>query len=100
MQRSVTPIEVELDTGNGHELETVDAQALQVIEAVGDAIEGVVELFDLQLVDNQVIELRSFVGGVGPSERSRDLGECKSRKLANVGGARERIGEPQGDQLA
>jgi hypothetical protein len=68
VQRAVPPIEIKLDAGNRHELETVDAQALEVVEALHYAVEGVVELFDLYFVDDKIIELWRLIRGVGPHE--------------------------------
>jgi hypothetical protein len=44
---AVAPVEVELGAGDGHEFKAVDAEALEVGQAVDDALEGVVELVDV-----------------------------------------------------
>ena len=64
VQRAIAPVEIKLDAGDGHEFEAVDAETLQIIKAVDDTVESVVELFDLQFVDDEVVEFGRFVGGV------------------------------------
>lgn len=69
MQWAIAPIKIELDACDGHEFEAVDAETLQIVEGVDDAIESVIELLDLEFVDHKIIELRCLVVGVRPFER-------------------------------
>ena len=89
MQRAIAPIKIELDACDGHEFEAVDAETLQVVEAVNDAIESVVELCDLEFVDREIIELRCLVVGVRPFEERRVASKGERRELSDLGCASE-----------
>ncbi len=49
-----------------HQLEAIHSQALQVIQAVDNAVEGVIELFDMQLINDEV-QTSSFMSCISNS---------------------------------
>jgi len=100
VERAVAPVEVQLRAANGHQFEAIDAETLQIGKAIDDAVEGVIELLDLKFVDDEVIEVRRFVGGIGPDERCGTPRKHDSGEKSNIGLAREGIREPARDKLA
>ena len=69
MEWTIAPVEIEFGGGDWHELQAVDTQALQITQSFNHAIKRVVELFHLQFVHDEIIQLRGFVGRIRPSER-------------------------------
>ena len=99
MQRAIAPVEIEFDACHGHEFEAVDAETLEIVEAVDDAVERVVELFKLELIDDKVVDLGCLVVGIRPCEdrRAASKGECG--ELSDFRRAGERIREPESKHL-
>jgi hypothetical protein len=100
VERAVAPVEVQLDAADGQQFEAIDANALQIGEAIDDAVEGVVKLLDLEFVNDQVVELGCSIGGVGPDERRRIASEQDGGEKSNISLEREGIGEPARHELA
>src|ERR1051326_285738 len=98
VQRSVAPIEIRLEAGDRHQLQAGNAKAFQIIESVQQAVERRVELLDVELIDDQVGELRYAPRRVTPLKRWL-LVRCRERReLADIGRAGEGVGEPINDQ--
>ena len=98
VQRTVAPVEVELAAGDRHQFQAIHAETLKIHQPFDDTVEGVVKLFHLQFVHDEVVEIGSLIGGIGPWKRRRSLGEQHGGKSTHLGSACERIGEPAGDQ--
>lgn len=98
MQGLVAPVERQPQRGDRHQLEAVDAEAPQVGKPGDDARERAVELFDLQLVDDQVVCAGHLPAVIGPAEVRDGVGGAEGGELAHViGGPGEGIGEPRDD---
>jgi len=55
MQWAVAPVKVQARACNRHQLDAVDAETRQISQAVDNSVESIVELFDLQLVNHQIV---------------------------------------------
>ena len=104
--RVVAPRLVAVVLRDGHELDRVDAQPVEVVERVHECREavGAEEVAEQQLVDHQVLLGRGLEAGVGPGERRGARREDADRVLLRALGVaglagvvhlrRVRVGHP------
>src|SRR5260370_36698178 len=85
VQRAIAPIEDLWHRRDRHELEHIDAQTEEAVQPLGHAIERTIELFDLQFVDNEVIQFRDDKVGIRRPERQQWLvADGKGRELPDA----------------
>ena len=96
VQRPVSPVEVQLQAGDRHQLQAGYAEALQVRQPVDHALEGAVEFLGVHLVDNQVRKLGNLPVAIVPLEGRNRRRRVERRQLPDfVRRPGERVSEPE-----
>jgi hypothetical protein len=94
----VTPVDLGGDVADRHELQAGDAQVGQVPEPCDGAVKVTGELGQVQLVDDEILQLRGLPGGFGVAPGVGLVVDGDRRLPTNPELARERIDDPVGDQ--
>ncbi len=99
MERSIPTVKIQLQTCDRHQLQARDAKASQVCQVFDDTIEGAIGRLDVQLVDHQVFQFRSFPLLVGPDKVWTKARGDKCREPADIRCPRKGVSKPACNHL-